>query len=54
VSLDFLKAEYRRRRELIAAMVKRGYSTPHIVAKVFTQYHLNPEATLEAVKARRI
>ncbi len=54
VSLDFLKAEYRRRRELIAAMVERGYSAPHIVAKVFTQYHLNPEATLEAVRARRI
>jgi flagellar protein FlaI len=54
VSLDFLKAEYRRRRELIAAMVERGYSAPHIVAKVFTQYHLNPEAALEAVKAGRI
>jgi flagellar protein FlaI len=54
VSLDFLKAEYRRRRELIAAMVERGYSTPHIVAKVFTQYHLNPEAALEAVRAGRI
>ncbi len=52
VSLDFLKAEYRRRRELIAAMVKQGYSAPHIVAKVFTQYHLNPEAALEAVRAR--
>jgi len=54
VSLDFLKAEYRRRRELIAAMVERGYSTPYIVAKVFTQYHLNPEAALEAVRAGRI
>jgi flagellar protein FlaI len=54
VSLDFLKAEYKRRRELIAAMVERGYSTPYIVAKVFTQYHLNPEAALEAVKAGRI
>jgi flagellar protein FlaI len=54
VSLDFLKAEYRRRRELIAAMVERGYSAPYIVAKVFTQYHLDPEAALEAVRAGRI
>jgi flagellar protein FlaI len=54
VSLDFLKAEYRRRRELIVAMVERGYSTPYIVAKIFTQYHLNPEAALEVVKAGRI
>jgi flagellar protein FlaI len=54
VPLDFLKAEYRRRRELIAAMVERGYSTPHIVAKVFTRYHRNPEAALEAVRTGKI
>lgn len=54
VSLEFLRAEYQRRRELIAAMVERGYSTPYIVAKIFTQYHINPEAALKAVKAGEI
>gem|GEM_PF-3269515 len=54
VSLEFLRAEYQRRRKLITAMAERGYSTPHIVAKIFTSYHLNPEATLNAVKSGRL
>ncbi|MEZ0248586.1 MAG: type II/IV secretion system ATPase subunit [Thermoproteus sp.] len=54
VPLDQLKREYERRKRLIALMAEGGYTSPYVVAKIFTQYHLNPEAALEAVEHGRI
>ncbi|ABL88562.1 type II secretion system protein E [Pyrobaculum islandicum DSM 4184] len=54
VPLEKLREEYSRRKELIALMVEKGYSTPYVVAKIFTQYHLNPQKALEAVRAGSI
>ncbi|MCC6021436.1 MAG: Flp pilus assembly complex ATPase component TadA [Thermoproteaceae archaeon] len=54
VALDALKRDYQLRRELIQLMAERGYTTPYVVARVFTLYHLSPERALEAVRAGRI
>lgn len=50
VSLDQLRKEYERRKLLIALMAERGYTSPYVVAKVFTQYHLNPDAAYQMVE----
>lgn len=54
VSLESLRAEYLRRKELIHLMVSRGLSSPQVVAKIFSRYHLDPEGTLELVKSGKI
>ncbi|MEM1598712.1 MAG: type II/IV secretion system ATPase subunit [Pyrobaculum sp.] len=50
VSLDQLRKEYERRKLLIALMAERGYTSPYVVAKVFTQYHLNPDSAYQMVE----
>ena len=50
VPLDYLKRELERRKALIAEMVKHGFSTPYVVAKIFTKYHIDPDRTLEEVR----
>jgi len=54
VPLDQLKRELERRRELISLMVERGFSTPYVVAKIFTMYHLDPDRAIEAVRTGKI
>ncbi|MEL9991339.1 MAG: type II/IV secretion system ATPase subunit [Thermoproteus sp.] len=54
VPLDRLKAEYERRKRLIALMAERGYTSPYVVAKIFTQYHLAPDAAVKAVEEGKI
>jgi len=50
VPLEQLREEYQRRRRLISLMAERGYTSPYVVAKIFTRYHLSPEAALAAVE----
>ncbi|MCY0890429.1 MAG: type II/IV secretion system ATPase subunit [Pyrobaculum arsenaticum] len=54
VPVEALRKELERRKTLISLMASKGYSTPYVVAKIFTRYHLDPEGALEAVSRGQI
>ena len=54
VPVETLRKELERRKTLISLMADKGYSTPYVVAKIFTRYHLDPEGALEAVRRGQV
>jgi flagellar protein FlaI len=50
VPVDYLRQEHRRRTALIEAMARRGFTSPYIVAKIFSRYAVDPEGALKAAE----
>jgi hypothetical protein len=48
--VDYLRQEHLRRTALIEAMARRGFTSPYIVAKIFSRYAVDPEGALKAAE----
>ncbi|MGC9171056.1 MAG: type II/IV secretion system ATPase subunit [Thermoproteus sp.] len=54
VSMDYLRREYERRMRLVELMAKQGFTSPYVVARVFSLYAMDPDGALKAVEEGRL